>query len=202
MAQIQVVGDAVVYDGDILYPAVGVNCTVRDNYENYQKSLIDVAAGDIAVIVPFTNNVNMEEQYLAVEVDFSDAAFNTVGSHEIFTVTGGVEMRIIPECTDSLTAGAGATIGLGVAGATGGFIADTDFALIDVGEVWDTAVDATITKYGDASAVGLVKRVFDGLDVGYEIKVAALTGGIIVFHCYWTPLNATGAVAAGTGAAL
>jgi hypothetical protein len=64
------------------------------------------------------------------------------------------------------------------------------------------AVDGTITKYGDATAVGITKRVFGGLDVGYEVKVNALTGGKIVFHCFWKPLNATGSVVAGTGAAL
>jgi hypothetical protein len=202
LAQITVAaGKAVMYDGRILYGAG--TFTVEDTLENYNKAVLDLAASNISAgPATFTNVVNMDQQYLYVTADMTKAAWNTVASHEIFTVTGGVEMTIIPECTGDLTAGAGATIGLGVEGATAAFIADTDFALIDNGEVWDTAVDGTITKYGDATAVGITKRVFGGLDVGYEVKVNALTGGKIVFHCFWKPLNATGSVVAGTGAAL
>jgi len=194
-------GKCVSYDGRNLYARTDAY-SVEDTLYNYNKSLKDVADGLIVITEPFINVVNLAEQYLCVTVDMTSATWNTVATHEIFTVTGGVEMKIIAECTDSLTAGAGATIGLGVEGATAAFIADTDFALIDVGEIWDTAVDGTITQYGDTSAVGLTKRIFGGLDVGYEVKVAALTGGVIKFYCHWTPLNDTGTVVAGTGAEL
>ena len=48
----------------------------------------------------------------------------------------------------------------------------------------------------------LDKVVSNGLDIGYEIKTDTLTGGAITFHCWWEPLNSTGAVvvADGTGA--
>jgi hypothetical protein len=194
-------GKCVVYDGRNLYHRTDAY-SVEDTLYNYQKSVKDVADGLIVITEAFTNVVNMEEQYLCVIADMTSATWNTVATHTLFGTTGGVQMKIIPECTGSLTAGAGATIGLGVEGATGAFVADTDFALIDVGEVWDTAIDGTITSYGDSTALGLDKKVFGGLSVGYEVKTNALTGGSIAFHCYWTPLNATGSVVAGDGSAL
>lgn len=202
MAKITVDSGAVMYDGRLLYKGTAVY-SVNDTYENYLQSLKDVANSKITVTEPFTNVVNMGDQYLSVEADFSSASWNTVATHEIFTVTGAVELEIIAECTKDVTSGGSATICLGVEGATNAFIADTVFSLIDVGEVWDTAVDGTTTKYGAATAMGLAKqRIFGGLDVGYEVKTAALTDGKIKFHCFWKPLNSTGAVAAGTGVAL
>jgi hypothetical protein len=44
--------------------------------------------------------------------------------------------------------------------------------------------------------------VINGLDIGYEITGAALTGGVLVFHCVWEPLNDSGLVEAGAGGTL
>lgn len=203
MASIIVSGSKMVmYDGKNLYPSA-TPYVVNDTYNNYIKATKDVNNGLITISEAFNNVINTtEEQYLSVTADMSSATWNTVGVHEVFAITGGVRMKIVPECISSLTGGAGATICLGVESTTDAFIADTDVTLIDTGEVWDTAVDGTITKYGDASAMMLEKKVFDGLDVGYEVKVDALTGGVIKFHCWWIPENATGSVVAGTGVAL
>jgi hypothetical protein len=37
---------------------------------------------------------------------------------------------------------------------------------------------------------------------GYEITGAALTGGVLEFHCVWVPLSSDGLVEAGAGGAL
>jgi hypothetical protein len=139
--------------------------------------------------------------YLAVPVDLTSGTWNTVASHEVFTVTGAVRMRILAEVTsDCTSAGGTATIKLGVAGATAGFIAATGEDDLDVGEAW---VDATPTEtYGNFSSLVLDKVVLGGLDVGFEIENEAFTQGAITFHCWWEALNSTGALAAGAGVAL
>lgn len=203
MAAIIVSGTAMVaYDGKNLYPSA-TPYIVNDTYDNYVKAMKDVSNGLVTIYELFNNVINiMNEQYLSVTVDMSNASWNTIGTHEVFNVTGGVRVKIVPECVSNLTSGGLATIGFGVEGNTIAFIADTDFALIDSGEVWDTAVDGTITQYGDTGAMELNKKIFNGLDIGYEIKAANLTGGSIKFHCWWVPETSTGSVMAGSGIAL
>jgi hypothetical protein len=59
---------------------------------------------------------------------------------------------------------------------------------------------------GLAAKAGVVAAVFDwvlnGLDIGYEIGVEALTAGSIVFHCVWVPLSDGANVVAGAGGTL
>ena len=201
MAQIQVIGDAVVYDGDLLYPAVNVNYTVQDTYANYQKSLIDVAAGNINVIVPFTNVVNMEEQYLCVEADLTDATWNTVASHLLFGVTGLVKVKLLAEVVEEGddTTGDTATICLGFKGATNALIAATKVDNLAAGELW---YDATPTTTYDTTANTVLERIVNGVDIGYEIAGEAAKAGKIKFHCWYTPLNAGAVISVGTGAAM
>jgi hypothetical protein len=143
------------------------------------------------------NNKN----YLAVAADMTSGTWNTVATHELFTVTGAVRMRILAEVTADCTSGGGAaTIKLGIEGVTDAFIAATGEDDLDVGEAW---IDATPTeKYGNFSSLVFDKVIMAGQDVGFEIEGEAFTQGGITFHCWWEALNSTGAVAAGTGAAL
>ncbi len=152
--------------------------------------------------LPYYNAPN----YIGVTALMSSATFNTAATHEVFTVTGMVRVQILIECGATLTDAAdGASIQFGVEGATDAFIASTGAAgaggnTISTGEIW---IDATPAEtYGAFGTLVLDRVVAGGLDIGYEITGAALTGGNLVFHCWWWPLNATGAVVAGTGAAL
>ena len=133
--------------------------------------------------------------YLAIPITLSALTTGTVATHELLTVTGMARIRILAECTVSV-AGTG-SIQLGIAGTTDGFIAVTTGTDVDAGEVW---ADATPTETsGDTSTLLLDKIVAGGLDVGYEVTVGTLTAGAITFHCWWEPLNATGAVVASDG---
>ena len=152
-------------------------------------------------------NVNaLASNHIAVTATMSSATWNTAASHEVFTVTGTVRMWLWALCTDGLTDAADAAdIQLGVAGATNAFIAAAAAAGkggagIAAGGVWCDATPAD--TYGNTSSLVLDKVVSGGLDVGYEITGAALTGGVLVFHCVWVPLDGDGVVEAGAGGAL
>lgn len=138
------------------------------------------------------------ENYLAVTADLSSATWNTVATHELFTVTGLVRMRIVAEVTTN-GAGATATIELGHESDTDAFIATTTITDLAAGEIW---IDATPTEVAGNTSTLLMDKIVNAVDIGYEIKTAAATAGAIVFHCWWEPLNSTGAVVAGAGGAL
>jgi len=143
------------------------------------------------------NNPN----YLAVTIDLTSATFNTVATHELFTVTGLVRMRVIAEVTTTGddTSGNTSTIQLGTEDATNDWIAATEVDDLTVGEIW---ADATPTETNGNYSSLVFDKVVNGVDVGYEIAGEAATDGVIVFHCVWEPLNATGAVVAGDGSAM
>ena len=162
------------------------------------RSIIDEIKGSALNV----NGVN----YLVVTADMSSATWNTATTHEVFTVTGMVRMRVLVECTGTLQDAADlATISLGDEVTAASFIAATDAAgknatTISAGELW---CDATPADVVTAFATAVLDRIVPaGLDVGYTIGGEALTGGSLVFHCWWEPLNATGAVAAGAGGVL
>jgi hypothetical protein len=145
--------------------------------------------------------------YFTITADMTSATWNTIASHEIATVTGLVHMVIIPECTSTLTDAAdGASIQLGVEGSTAALIASTGAAgaggnTIATTEQWLDATPADLVATRTALNA-LDFTVGGGLDVGYEITGAALTGGTIIFHVFWEPISSTGAVTAGAGGTL
>lgn len=144
--------------------------------------------------------------YLAVTATMSSATWNTAAKHEVFTLTGLVRLRLLIECTTTLTDAAdGASIQFGHETTTDAFIASTGAAgaggnTIAAGEIWCDTSPAEIA--GDPATLALDRIVGNGLDVGYEITGAALTGGVLVFHCWWVPIGSTGAVVAGAGGVL
>jgi len=139
-------------------------------------------------------NVGLLNNYLQVIADFSSVTWNTQAKHEIAIVTGLVQVYIIPECIEDLV-GAGSIL-LGNESLTNDYIASTVATAIDNEEVWLTT---TPTKFLNMSNV--IKQIVNGLDIGYEITGAALSGGKIKFHIFWEPINQTtqGSVEAGLG---
>lgn len=147
----------------------------------------------------------LSSNHIAVTADMTSATWNTAAKHETFTVTGLVRIRHWIECTDTLTDAAdGASIQYGHESATNAFIASTGAAgagasTLSTGELWYDTSPTTVT---DTTANVIMDHVINGLDVGYEITGAALTGGSLVFHCVWEPLNSSGNVVAGAGGVL
>ena len=145
--------------------------------------------------------------YITVTADFTNVTWNTQASHEIATVTGMVRMTVIPECTGTLVDAAdGASIQLGVENSSAALIGPTQAAgaggnTIETGELWvDTTPADVIATQTTLNTLTFVTAA--GKDVGYEITGAALTGGSIKFHIWWTALDSTGLVASGLGGSL
>ena len=133
---------------------------------------------------------------IVVNADFTSATWNTIATHEILTITGLVRIRIIVECTGSVT-GATGTLQLGNEGATTSLIGNTLATDLAINELWFNTAPTT-----SIGAAALFDRIVNEVDIGYEILTAALTGGNLRFHCWWRPLEAGALVVSGTGSAL
>lgn len=129
-----------------------------------------------------------------VEFDGSTGGGEAGTAVPVFTVTGSVVVKIACVCTESLTVSDGATVSVGVAGATAHIIAVTTASLIDVDEVWhDATPDSDIEDFSDA----VKERVIvDGTDIIITPAVANVTDGTLVFLCGWTPITTNGRVVA------
>lgn len=144
--------------------------------------------------------------YLAVSTGTFDTTgvWSTVASHEIATVTGAVRMTIIAECVTSVSSVSNTgTIALGDETTGNSIIAASTLGLgaMAAGELWvDSTLTRTILTRTQVNAVEFV--VAGGQDIGYTVGTNALSGGSMIFHIYWTPLDATGAVTAGAGGTL
>lgn len=137
--------------------------------------------------------------HLAVAADFADASWNTLATHEVWTVTGLVRLRMWQEVTGDVDSLAhGAMLQFGHEDDTDAYILATNEEDLDAGDLWCDATPAPEDTFANA----VLDRVVNGLDVGYEALGEALTQGCIVFHCVWEALNGAGNVAAGAGGPL
>lgn len=138
------------------------------------------------------------QNHLVVTADLATgSSWETAASHEVFTVTGLVRVRLWALCTENVAGGG--SIQFGYEGATDGLIASTTATDLDANELW---YDATPTTQIDTFANVVFDRVINGLDIGYEITAAATTNGTLEFHCVWEPLTAGASVVAGAGGTL
>ncbi len=138
--------------------------------------------------------------YLSLSVDLSGSPWNTDATHEVFTVTGLVRVRLWVECTEDVTSSGGnSVLTFGHAVAANAFITTTGEDDIDAGELW---IDATPTEKAATFASVVFDWVSNGIDIGYEIDTEVTTNGTLVFHVVWEPLNSTGSVSIGAGGAL
>jgi hypothetical protein len=140
--------------------------------------------------------------FLSVTVDFASTTWNTAASHEVFTVTGTVRVRLVVVCTENMAdADNSGTMILGVAGSTSAFIGATTTTEIDANDFWcDTSPAETICAA--TSSVVLDRIIYNGADIGYTIANTAATNGTMIFYCWWEPLSSDGAVVAGAGGTL
>lgn len=139
-------------------------------------------------------------RHITVTADFTSGTWNTAAAHEILTVTGLNRVKIIARVegtvTDTTDTG---TLVLGTETTSNAYISSTDTDDLADGELW---YDATPTTKTDTTATAMLDVVVNDDDIGYTIGGEALTGGSIVFECYWYPLEVGASVLAGAGGAL
>lgn len=127
-------------------------------------------------------------------VAFTGAAgLGAVGTVNLFTVTGNIAFRLVAYCTEDLVSAGGGTAEVGVASNTAAIIAQTTGTAIDNGEIWYNATPvAGVTATSNFAQFTIV----NGSDIILTVGTANITDGTIVFDLYWSPLDATSAVAA------
>jgi hypothetical protein len=136
--------------------------------------------------------------HIAVTADMTSATWNTQASHEVFVVTGLVRMTLWVQVVTALASTlAGATINLGIEGATDQFN-DTVEAFFTGAQVW------TVGNPGKAQSFSgsIIDYLLYDSDVGYEIVTEPLISGSLIFHCVWEPFSAGATVTAGDGSPL
>jgi len=179
----------------------------------YTQPLYGAAGTDttnIAAIIAGSPPSYSHPNYFTVTADMTSATWNTAAAHEIATVTGAVRMNIVVETVATIvTTGANGTMALGYAGNTSAIFSATALDAAVTGDIWSAVYgSAATTLVGGAEAGGSLTHgihnvvVLNGVDVGYTIATNAATTGSLIFHIWWTPLNATGNVTAGAGGVL
>jgi len=140
-----------------------------------------------------------------VTIPFTSATWNTVATHEVFTVTGVVRAMCIFHVTSSLTSGGAATISFGLQTAGTSYAAAQTYTNLTTGNM--VSPGGTVTT-GIRTYTFLLHQtnnadlVISEDDIGYAIASAALTGGTIDAYCFWAPVSEGGLVVAGAGGAL
>lgn len=148
------------------------------------------------------------ENRIRVPIDLSLAAWNTVATHEVFTVVGAVRTLVLYRVTESLASSGAATVSFGLEGSTAYYAAAQPYTDLTAtrwiipGSSYSTAIiNWQAFQYGSGANVPS-DTVLDGIDIGYQIATAALTNGTIEAYCYWSPISLDGSVVAGAGGAL
>lgn len=112
------------------------------------------------------------------------------GTYNLFTVTGDVIVRIIPVVSTTIAAGV-TTICLGIAGSTDYMIADTSDGTLTARRIWTDAIPSDEIEATDTIRDYIIT---DGNDVVMEVKGDNITGGEIIFYCFFTNLSSNGNV--------
>lgn len=134
--------------------------------------------------------------HIAVTVDLSSATWNTVATHEVFTVTGAVRMRMWVECTESLAGDGKIAV---VSESAASVFPDHSVNSVDAGHL--LTLTGTSTSDSDFP-VFVADKIVNGHDIGLKNINDPATDGILIFHCVWEPLSAGATVVAGAGGPL
>lgn len=125
------------------------------------------------------------------KIDKTFTFSNTTGTQTIFTITGDVNVKILPIITTSLESVAGASINLGTTVA-GAFLVDTVATELNSRKIW---VDKT--SYNETEEGGRIRNYF--ITGGNDISIVMtdqIDSGAILFYCFWTALSDDGNVVA------
>lgn len=114
----------------------------------------------------------------------------------IFSVTGIVKCIVVGKITTNLAGGA--TLEVGISGATAIFCAQETDTNLDAGNIWlnnGTPASYYIVGESEAAADNLPIYMLNGNDIILTVAGGAnTTSGVIEFYCYWTPISSDGLV--------
>lgn len=141
-----------------------------------------------------TNPPSPQNQHVRNTITMVVGTTGTVAAHTVFTVTGSVIVRALTVyATSSITSGGAATLKLGTTEVTNIFI-DTTTAtdITTTNNVW-------VSTTPSASGLGLPAAMMDiflvGTAIKYTVGTAALTGGVLVFDCFYDAVSDNGSIA-------
>lgn len=151
--------------------------------------------------VPVTNAGIITKKSVTFAGATADAWGNDGGALDgaaLFTVTGVVKAQVFGVCSVNLAGGA--TIEVGIDGATAIFLPQETDTDIDAGEMWvNDAAPATYYILGEeeAAADNLPLYLLNGNDIIFTVSGGAnVTAGQMDFYCIWTPISTDGSVVA------
>ena len=140
-------------------------------------------------------------------IDFSLAAWNTQAEHRVFTISGTVRASVLYIVnTGPCTGAAGCAIQFGATGATAEYCASQVIGnllanrFVRAGTLCTNRAGAWASATGLFGATALADIVAcTSHNLGYEITVAAATGGILEAVCFWVPISTGALVTPATG---
>lgn len=140
------------------------------------------------------NNYNAVGSRVAEKaVTFTATGNGAVGTVTLFTVTGVVKLKVISVCNTTTTIQAGATLEVGIAGATTAFIAQTAGDAPDQNEIWH---DTTPDTAHELSSVGVERYLGNGQDIILTVATNTIDSGVITFYAIWEPISSGSSVVA------
>ena len=193
--------DAVVQESVIAYILSKSADPVTTSYDNQTDSLEAISDKITAV----DDYVDTEVTALQTSIDAFAAAggdgkavvrktvtfSNTDADVNLFTITAGVNFKLYAFCTTNCESAGTCTIGVDL-GATA-IIADTAATDLEANDIWhDAAPDASV----ELKSVHEEYTAYGGTIV-LDVEAAhQVDSGVIEFVCIYSPLSATGAIAA------
>ena len=133
-------------------------------------------------------------------VTFAAGTTGAIAQHTVFTITGMVAFGFFARCPTAgdLTSGGAATISFGTPTTVEYFTLAEAVTAIDAGDfitpagsVWGTSVNNFDTTNG------LLTHVSSGTDIISNIAAFTVTGGVLEYYLFWTPISVGATVALG-----
>jgi hypothetical protein len=116
---------------------------------------------------------------------------NTTGTVPVFTVTGMVQIKLVPECTTNVASAAAADIELGVSTDPNAMIAATTATDLDATNIWiDASPDSNIEALSTSR-----DYIIGNSDNVIMTLSGQVDSGVLVFRCFWKPISTDGMVA-------
>ncbi len=129
--------------------------------------------------------------FLTKTVTFDGGTLNGIGDidgtqnpYTLFTVSGLNKSFIWGSCTSDLTdVGNGGKISVGVTGNLVGLMSLVTATTIDTNEIYSNTGAIGIT------IISTALKLVNNLNILLNCSIENITGGTIIFYCYYTPLS-------------